>query len=182
MRQSRRRTTCACTPRPGPAVRQTTLRNDPLRAPWTGWAVRLAWLRRRRQRAQSRRTCGAELGRLPVQMWAGAGPVPAQTWQGVSPVPAQMWQGVSPVPAHMRRRAGPAPSADVDGRAQSRRRCGGGEPSPGADVGGVSPVPAQTWAAYLQLRVEVLGRVDLDGRAREHAVAAHRRKGSVREV
>ncbi len=28
---------------------------------------------------------------------------------------------------------------------QSRRRCGWGEPSPGADVGRVSPVPAQMW-------------------------------------
>ncbi len=26
-----------------------------------------------------------------------------------------------------------------------RRRCGGGEPSPGADVAGVSPVPVQMW-------------------------------------
>ena len=33
------------------------------------------------------------------------------------------------------------------GRAQSRRRCGRGEPSPDADVGGVSPVPTQMWAA-----------------------------------
>ncbi len=29
------------------------------------------------------------------------------------------------------------------GRALSRRRCGRGEPCPGADVGGASPVPAQ---------------------------------------
>ncbi len=29
--------------------------------------------------------------------------------------------------------------------AQSRRRCGRGEPSPGADVAGASPVPAQMW-------------------------------------
>ena len=29
---------------------------------------------------------------------------------------------------------------------RSRRRCGRGEPSPSADVGGVSPVPAQMWA------------------------------------
>ena len=28
---------------------------------------------------------------------------------------------------------------------QSRCRCGRGEPSPGADVAGVSPVPVQTW-------------------------------------
>jgi hypothetical protein len=46
-------------------------------------------------------------------MWAGASPVPAQMWAGASPVPAQMW-------------AGPA---------QSWRRCGRGEPGPGADVG-----------------------------------------------
>ena len=30
--------------------------------------------------------------------------------------------------------------------ARSRCRCGRGEPSPGADVGGVSPVPVQMWA------------------------------------
>jgi hypothetical protein len=30
-------------------------------------------------------------------------------------------------------------------RAQSGCRCGRGEPSPGADVGGVSPVPVQMW-------------------------------------
>jgi hypothetical protein len=30
-------------------------------------------------------------------------------------------------------------------QAQSRRRCGRREPIPGADVAGVSPVPAQTW-------------------------------------
>ena len=36
------------------------------------------------------------------------------------------------------------------GRAQSRCRCGRGEPSPRADVGGVSLVPAQMWAVGLQ--------------------------------
>ena len=30
-------------------------------------------------------------------------------------------------------------------RAQSRCRCGSGEPSPGADVAAVSPVPVQMW-------------------------------------
>jgi hypothetical protein len=58
----------------------------------------------------------------------------------------------------------PAPSADVAGVS----------PVPAQMWAGVSPVPAQTWPTYLQLRVEVLGRVDLDRRAREHAVAAHR--------
>ena len=28
---------------------------------------------------------------------------------------------------------------------ESRRRCGRGEPSPGADVARVSPIPAQMW-------------------------------------
>jgi len=28
---------------------------------------------------------------------------------------------------------------------RSRRRCGRGEPSPGADAGGVGPVPVQMW-------------------------------------
>ena len=41
----------------------------------------------------------------------------------VRAVPVQMWQR----------------------SAQSRCRCGGGEPSPGADVAGVSPVPVQMW-------------------------------------
>ncbi len=43
----------------------------------------------------------------------GASPVPAQMWQRRAPVAVQMWQR----------------------RAQSRCRCGSGEPSPGADAG-----------------------------------------------
>ncbi len=39
-----------------------------------------------------------------------------------------------------------------EGRAQSRRRCGRGEPSPAADVAGVSPVPAQMLAGRAQSR------------------------------
>jgi hypothetical protein len=35
--------------------------------------------------------------------------------------------------------------ADVARRAWSRRRCGRAELGPGADVAGVSPVPAQMW-------------------------------------
>ena len=42
---------------------------------------------------------------------------------GASPVPVQMWAG----------------------RAQSRCRCGRGEPGPGADVAGASPVLVQMW-------------------------------------
>jgi hypothetical protein len=49
---------------------------------------------------------------------------------GASPVPVQMWQG----------------------RAQSRCRCGRGEPSPGADVAGASPVPVQMWQGRAQSR------------------------------
>ncbi len=48
-----------------------------------------------------------------------------------SPVAAQMWVGL----AQSRRRCG-------RGEPQSRRRCGRGRPSPGADVGGVSQVSA----------------------------------------
>ena len=51
---------------------------------------------------------------------AGVRPVPV-TWGGASPVPVQMWQAW----------------------AQSRRRCWRGEPSPGADIGAVGPVPGQ---------------------------------------
>jgi hypothetical protein len=51
-------------------------------------------------------------------------------------VPAQMWAG----------------------GAQSRRRCGRGEPSPGADVGGGSPVPAQMWAFLWSVRPFVPSR------------------------
>jgi hypothetical protein len=36
--------------------------------------------------------------------------------------------------------------------AQPCRRCGGGEPSPGADVAGASPVPAQMWRGRAQSR------------------------------
>jgi hypothetical protein len=38
------------------------------------------------------------------------------------------------------------------GRAQCRCRCGRGEPSPGADVAGASPVPAQMWDGRAQCR------------------------------
>ena len=50
---------------------------------------------------------------------------PIYTFAAASPVPAQTWQGA----------------------AQSRRRCGRGQPSPGADVAGVSPaaVPVRIW-------------------------------------
>jgi hypothetical protein len=53
-----------------------------------------------------------------------------------SRVPAQMWQG----------------------GAQSRRRCGRGEPSPGADVAGGSPVPAQMWAGVSEPSTAFGGR------------------------
>jgi hypothetical protein len=52
------------------------------------------------------------------------------TGTGVPTVPAQMWAGW----------------------AQSRRRCGQGEPSPGAGVAGLGPVPAQMWAGWAQSR------------------------------
>ncbi len=38
------------------------------------------------------------------------------------------------------------------GWAESRRRCGRGGPSPGADVAGVSPVPAQMWQGWAESR------------------------------
>jgi hypothetical protein len=41
--------------------------------------------------------------------------------------------------------AGPSPRAEVGGWAQSWRRFARGEPSPGADVASVSPVPVQMW-------------------------------------
>jgi hypothetical protein len=47
----------------------------------------------------------------------------AKLGMNVRPVPVQMWQGC----------------------AQSRCRCGRGEPSPGADVAATSPVPVQMW-------------------------------------
>ncbi len=50
--------------------------------------------------------------------------------RGVRPVPVQMQQGADA----------------AGGCAQSRCRCGRSEPSPGADVEGVSPVPVQIWA------------------------------------
>ena len=74
--------------------------------------------------------------RLARQMSVALHGALAELWKGVSPVPAQMWLGVSPVVTQLR-----APRA----QAQSRRRCGGGEPSPGADVAGVSPVQVQMW-------------------------------------
>ena len=71
-------------------------------------------------------------------------------------------------PCRPYRRAGPhCPLATADpGResrgAQSRCRCGGGEPSPGADVAGESPVPVQLW----QGRGDVAGAQSRCGRGR----------------
>ena len=69
--------------------------------------------------------------------WAGMTMPPegrrkrAVTRTGASPVPVQEDEGgLSPVPAQMR-----------PGPAQSRCRCERGNPSPGADVAGVSPSP-----------------------------------------
>ena len=84
---------------------------------------------------QSRRRCGASRTgggrRAGVRRFASVrypalecGSAEHATYQ-VRPLPAQTWPG----------------------RVQSRRRCGRGEPSPGADVAGVSPVPAQMWPA-----------------------------------
>jgi hypothetical protein len=56
--------------------------------------------------------------------------VKAGSAPGVSPVPVQMWVGGSPVPVQMWQR-----------RAQSRCRCGRGEPSPGADAAVLLAVP-----------------------------------------
>ncbi len=47
---------------------------------------------------------------------------------------------------------GPVPAQIWAGRAQSRRRCGWGEPSPGANVGGASPVLAQMLAGRDRLQ------------------------------
>jgi hypothetical protein len=53
------------------------------------------------------------------------------------------------------RSARPCSTSTCAGRlpaARSRRRCGRGEPSPGADVAGASPVPAQMWQGRAQSR------------------------------
>ncbi len=60
------------------------------------------------------------------------------------PVRVQMWQPG----AQSRRRCGtgePSPGADVAGGSPVPVQMCTGEPSPGADVAGVSPVPAQMW-------------------------------------
>jgi hypothetical protein len=83
----------------------------------------------------SRRTCWSRLGRGPdfgpsarFQLCArtrspaaGVGSVSVHMWAGLRSVPVQMWQGW----------------------AQSRCRCGSGEPTPGVDVVGLSPLPVQ---------------------------------------
>jgi hypothetical protein len=85
---------------------------------------------------------------------AWGGPSPGADVAGVGPVPVQM--GLD--------RPGPRADAGVfrmnrlrqsphrRGRSepQSRRRCGGGAPSPGADVAGVRPVPVQMWQGWVQ--------------------------------
>jgi hypothetical protein len=89
---------------------------------------------------------------------------------GASPVPVQMWQG----------------------RAQSRCRCGRGEPGPGADAAGVSPVPVQMWqgrARPVQMwlrrarsrcrcgRGEPSPGADVDGTLERRAYASNAEKG-----
>ncbi len=61
----------------------------------------------------------------------------SETLQGTSRVPEQMWAG----------------------RAQSRSRCGRGEPSPGADVGGASPRRMQLVARMPRGVYRVLSRL-----------------------
>ncbi len=58
--------------------------------------------------------------------------IPAQMWR----VPAQMWKVRATTGRRSMWEGEPDPS---------RRRCCRGEPSQGADVGGVSPVPVQMW-------------------------------------
>ena len=67
--------------------------------------------------------------------------------RGRAAVPVQMWQR----------------------RAQSRRRCGRGEPSPSADVPAVSPVPAQMWQGRAQSRRRCGSAIAEEG---NHMVAA----------
>jgi hypothetical protein len=73
-------------------------------------------------------------------------------------------------------------------RARSRCRCGRGELSPGADVGGASPVPVQTWqrvrpspgAAVRRLLADRWGRaLVLQGHA-QHAAPPYRATGCMR--
>jgi hypothetical protein len=86
--------------------------------------------------AQSRGRCG--LGE----------PSPDADMEGVSPVPVQMQARASLVPVHVsgvQMWAGRVSMQMRVGLAQSRGRCGLGEPSPDADMEGVSPVPVQMW-------------------------------------
>jgi len=79
----------------------------------------------------ARKWCGRM---IRAQMWQGQASVPVQMWHGRAPVPVRMWQG----------------------RAQSRCRCGSGEPSPSADVAAPCPVPVQMrqgWAQVPEQRV-----------------------------
>ena len=69
-------------------------------------------------------------GRSPTSLALHARGEPGPARIGVSPVPVQMWQR----------------------QAQSRRRCGGSGPSPGADVAAASRVPKQMWQRRAQSR------------------------------
>ena len=66
-----------------------------------------------------------------------------------------MWQGE----AQSRCRCGsgePSPDADVAwGEPSPRCRCGSGERSPGADVEGASPVPVQMWPGVSPVPVQM---------------------------
>ena len=73
---------------------------------------------------------------------AGVRPVLVQMWEGVDPVPAQMWAGVSPVQAQV-----------LQGRVQSRCRCGRRlRPVPVQMWAEASPVLVQMWACAWQRR------------------------------
>jgi hypothetical protein len=73
--------------------------------------------------------------RSPGRRYSGSRSACLKTARRRAPVPAQMWQRRAPVPAQMWQR-----------RAQSRRRCGSGEPSPGADVAAAKSVTGRNAA------------------------------------
>jgi hypothetical protein len=112
---------------------------------------------RPRSRRMQRATCNVDAHSTAERAAATAGGTHSATERSytVGPVPYRLCPGsVAAAAARapycglskaLRSCARVVPAQMWEGRAQSRRRCGRGEPSPGADVGGASPVPAQMW-------------------------------------
>jgi hypothetical protein len=119
------------------------------------WSQAVPYIARKHQRL--RLLLHRRPGSLPI---SACRPTPATSAPGLRRrcgTPAQMWQAW----------------------AQSRCRCGRGEPSPGADVGWVSLVPAQMWQGVSPVPAQMWRRCRCT-RSNQHSPSAHVRHATLR--